>query len=358
MMTTRKRTQWTGWLVLPTIVLLAGSTIRADEDGRAAPRPSGWASAAMHLLTAGDDGYWIGIMGAPIDPLLKTHLRIESGVVVQHVVPDSPADKAKIKASDILLKFGDADISDVLGLAKAVGENEGKEVKITLLREGKERTVSVTPAKQPERWPVPSTPHPVDWRKFQDWMKKLEKGQLPEYPLDMWFVQPGVVLPKEWKDLQRGMPFSIKRALRLPKNTSVTVTKTEEGPAKIVVKKDGETWEVNEDELDKLPEGVREIVKGVLGGGFSFSIPGQGGGEFRFEWPDRPSKHGLRPAPKPDAEEEAGAESGEAPAEEQSDALRKKFDDMNRRMREREKEIEHEMEKMRKEIDRLKKTKV
>jgi hypothetical protein len=309
-------------------------------------------------MAAGDGGYWIGVMGAPIDPLLKTHLKIESGVVVQHVVPDSPAAKAEIKENDILLKFGDAQINDVMGLANAVTESEDKEVKVTLLREGKEKTVAVTPAKRPTRMPIPAMPQPADWQKFQDWMKKLERGELPEHPLNMWFVQPGVVLPKEWKDWYRGMPGAPRALHRLPNNTSVTVTKSDEGPAKIVVKKDGDTWEVNEDELDTLPEDVREIAKGVLGGGYSFSMPGRGGGAFRFEWPNRPFKRGLRPAPKPDAQKEAEAEHGEGPIEEKSDAVRKKLDEMNRRIQEKEKEIQREMEKMRKEIDRLKKTEV
>jgi len=314
----------------------------------------------MHMMTAGDGEYWIGIMGAPIDPLLKTHLKIDSGVVVQHVVLDSPADKAKIKENDILLKFGDAEIGDVLGLAEAVTENEDKEANVTLLREGKEKTVAVTPAKRPTRMPIPAMPQPADWRKFQEWMKKLEKGELPEDPFNMWFVQPGVVLPKEWKDLYRGVPGPPRTLHRLPKNTSVTVTKSEEGPAKIVVKKDGETWEVNEDELDTLPEDVREIVKGVLGSGFSFSMPGRGGGAFRFNWGDRPFRYRLRSAPEPGDEEEAEAEAepSDTPDDKKLEAHRKKLDEMNRRIREKEKEIQREMEKMRQEIDRLKKTEV
>ena len=347
-----------GWLVLPTVLLFFGAPICADEEGRWAPYPREWPPIAVHMVMAGDGGYWIGIMGAPIDPLLKTHLKIESGVVVQQVVPDSPADEAGINEDDILLKFGNAAINDVLGLAEAVTGNENKEVKVTLLREGKEKTIAVTPAKRPTSMPIPPVPQPADWRRFQEWMKKIEKGELPEDPFSKWFAQPGVVLPKEWKDWQRGVLGPPKILHRLPKNTSVAVTKSDEGPARIVVKKDGETWEVNEDELDKLPDNVREIVKGVLGGGFSFSMPGRGGGAFRFDWGDRPFRHRMRPSPKPGDEGQAEAESSDTPAEEKSDAVRKKLDEMNRRIREKEKEIQREMEKMRQEIDNLKKTEV
>lgn len=357
-MKARKGTLWTGWLVLPTVVLLAGATIRADEEGRRALGPREWPIAAMRVLAAGEGGYWIGIIGAPIDPLLNTHLKIESGVVVQHVMPDSPANKAEIKENDILLKFGDAEIGDVEGLVEAVAENEDKKVNVTLLREGKKQTVAVTPAKRPDTLPIPPMPRPGDWQKFQDWMKKLQEGDVPHDPLNMLFVQPGVVLPKGWKEVYRDLLGPHKALHHLPKNTSVTVTKSDEGPAKIVVKKDGKTWEITEGELDTLPEDVRGIVDGVLGGGFSFTMPGRSGGAFRFDRGERPFRYRMRPARKPDVEEEAEADAGDASHDKRLETHRKKLEEMNRRLREKEKEIQREMEKMRQEIDKLKKTEV
>ena len=83
----------------------------------------------------------------------------------------------------------------------------------------------------------------------------------------MFFVQPGVVVPKELKERRIELFTSPPDGLRLPKDTRITVTRQHEGPAKIIVEKDGQKWEVTEDEMDKLPEDVRPAVKGMLGGG-------------------------------------------------------------------------------------------
>jgi len=46
----------------------------------------------------------------------------------------------------------------------------------------------------------------------------------------------------------------------------IAVTKTGNEPARISVKKDGQTWEVTEKELDKLPPDIRPHVERMLGG--------------------------------------------------------------------------------------------
>ena len=323
---------------------------------------------AMRVAAAKASDYWIGIMGTPVDPLLKSHLKLDAGVVVQQVVPDSPADKAGIREGDILLRFNDAQIRDVLGLAEAVAKNQDKEAKITLLREGKEQTLAITPARRPEPLPVPPAPRPMDWARFREWMQKLERGEIPEDPFEMWFVQPGFVLPKQWKDWHWGMPGSPKATVRLPENTSVTITKPEKGPAKIVVNKDGKTWEVTEDQMDTLPEDVQQIVKDLLGSGFAIVLPGHGDAAMWFDWQRRPFKRRLRPAPSPDEpqqeaehQEQAGQReqaAGGGPDRGRVDAVRKKLDALMERFRQRQEEMERELEKMRQQLDRLKKTEV
>jgi hypothetical protein len=354
-MQTRKWTEWTSWLVLPAVFLFVGTVTGAAENGRRVPNRAVW----VHQVTVpGEQGYWIGIMGGSIDPLLKKHLQIDAGVVVQHVVPDSPANKAGIQEDDILLKFGDEKVADVRRLAEIISGNEGKEAKVTLVREGQEQTVAVTPEKRPDTVPMPPLPQATDWKKFKEWMEKLQKGETGEDPLRMRFMHPGIVMPKEWEDWS-SPPFRPHRFhLVLPKNTSITITKEEEGPAKIVVKKDDKTWEVTEDKLDELPEEVRQIVSGVLGRGVRFLIPGAG--DFRFEWDGQRFGRPIRPLPKrgPDAEDGGDEEPGGAVADDQLDAVLKKLDEMNQRFRQREQEMQREMERLRKEVESLKKKEV
>ena len=53
--------------------------------------------------------HWIGILGGPVTDELRAQIDIpaDQGVLVRQVVPDSPADKAGLKAFDILLKAND-----------------------------------------------------------------------------------------------------------------------------------------------------------------------------------------------------------------------------------------------------------
>lgn len=355
-MPTHKWTQWAGWLVLPAVLLFAGAVTCDADDGHRAPNRVAWVYEVAH---ADAGGYWIGVMGAPVDPLLQKHLKIDAGIVIQHVVPDSPADKAGIKEDDILLKFADAEVRDVMELAKVIADTGDKESKVVIVHEGKEKTVTVTPAERPDTMPMPLIPPATDLKELKDWMEKLQKGELGEHPLRMWSMQPGVVIPKEWKDFHLPNP---SRPLQLqffpPKNTSVTITRAEEGPAKIVVKKDGKTWEVNEDELDKLPDDVRQIVKGMLGRRPAIAFPG---GNLRLDWNGKRFKQPIPLAPKQlktIPEEERDKKTKEPPAGQDLGTVLKKLDEMNKRLREREKETQREMDKLRQEVERLKKTEV
>jgi membrane-associated protease RseP (regulator of RpoE activity) len=353
----RKWTEWTNWLALPAVLLFIGATTCAADDGHRALNRVAWAYPVAH---AGDGEYWIGVMGAPVDPLLRKHLKIDVGVVIQHVVPDSPADKAGIEEDDILLKFDDEEVGDVTGLAKAIAGNEGKKAKITLLREGEEKTVSVTPAERPDTLPMPPIPHATDLKEFKDWMEKLQKGELGEHPLRLWSMQPGVVIPKDWKGFHVPHPSRrLQLHFHFPKNTSVAISRAEDGPAKIVVKRGGKTWEVTEDELDKLPEDMRRIVDGMLGRRLGLTIPG--GGELRLDWNGSRFMHPIPLKPKQlktIPKEEADKEAEKPAADGDTGAILKRLDEMNKRLREREKEAQREMEKLRQEVERLKKTEV
>lgn len=88
---------------------------------------------------------WLGIQGEDVGDDLRAQLDLAGGVLVADVAPGSPAEKAGLKKSDVVLKLDgkavkDADgLSDFLGAAKA-----GQEVAVTVLRKGKEQTLKVT----------------------------------------------------------------------------------------------------------------------------------------------------------------------------------------------------------------------
>ncbi|MBP87483.1 MAG: hypothetical protein CMJ64_12285 [Planctomycetaceae bacterium] len=185
--------------------------------------------------------YWIGVHAIPIDDVLKSHLQLEDRLIVSHVVSDSPAEEAGLKQHDILLKFSDAKISSLDDLMAAVKAAETSETRITILRGGKEKTLSLTPTERPATIAEFPIDRPFRWRRLDDWMDAN----------DAWrrfrVVGPGVFLDR--------------RAEELPDGVTINITKENDEPAKITVKRGEDSWDITEDSLDKLPDDLRERVE-------------------------------------------------------------------------------------------------
>lgn len=90
---------------------------------------------------------WIGVTLQGLTPELAEHFGIEddSGVLISAVTPGDPADKAGIKAGDILVEFNGKAIEEMGQLPRTVAITpKGTKVKVKLLREGKEVVLFVT----------------------------------------------------------------------------------------------------------------------------------------------------------------------------------------------------------------------
>ena len=83
--------------------------------------------------------------------MLRTHLQLadDVGVVVDDVVPDSPAEKAGLRKHDVLIEVDGEQITDMTVLQKAVAASDGKPVELKLIRLAKEMTMAVTPEERP-----------------------------------------------------------------------------------------------------------------------------------------------------------------------------------------------------------------
>ncbi len=92
----------------------------------------------------------IGIKLAPLDPKLARQFGVKpgtKGVLVEQVVPGSPADKAGLKAGDVITSFAGEKISDHSSFRLKVATSEvAHPYEIGFIREGKEQTASITPA--------------------------------------------------------------------------------------------------------------------------------------------------------------------------------------------------------------------
>jgi hypothetical protein len=104
--------------------------------------------------SATEVGPYLGVGVEPLHPAFSAHLPGSllggQGVLVSTVAKDSPADKAGIKAHDILAAYGDQKLFSPNQMVKLVrADKPGKEVKLQLVREGKLLVVPVTLGDQP-----------------------------------------------------------------------------------------------------------------------------------------------------------------------------------------------------------------
>ncbi|RMH61529.1 MAG: DegQ family serine endoprotease [Calditrichaeota bacterium] len=99
------------------------------------------------LLTQGKVSRgWLGVYIQSVSPELAKALGLEKprGVIITSVQKDSPAEKAGLKAEDVILKFNGKDVDNSVTLSTWVaGSSPGEKVKLTILRDGDEKTITV-----------------------------------------------------------------------------------------------------------------------------------------------------------------------------------------------------------------------
>ncbi len=96
---------------------------------------------------------WLGVRIQQVSPDLaeSVGLKEASGAMVAGVNDDGPADKAKLKSGDIILKFNDQAVKEMRSLPLIVAQTEiGKEVPVTIWRDGKEVSLKVRVGELPE----------------------------------------------------------------------------------------------------------------------------------------------------------------------------------------------------------------
>ncbi|MFV0392808.1 MAG: S1C family serine protease [Coprobacillaceae bacterium] len=94
----------------------------------------------------------VGIQGMSISGLSKYELRhynidtdVDDGIYVATVQKDSAADKAGIEKGDVIVKFGDVDITTYKSfLTELYSKKPGETVKVVVNRDGTEQTIDVT----------------------------------------------------------------------------------------------------------------------------------------------------------------------------------------------------------------------
>ena len=96
---------------------------------------------------------WLGVYIQSLDGAMAEAFNLEdaSGAIVNEVMDDSPAKEAGIKAKDIILQVDEHKITSSDELSRIIASYKpGSKVDIKLLRDGKQKTVTVKLAKRPD----------------------------------------------------------------------------------------------------------------------------------------------------------------------------------------------------------------
>jgi serine protease Do len=103
---------------------------------------------ASALMTHGKvERGWLGVSIRNLTPELAkaAHVETLTGSLIVEVVKEGPAEKAGLKKNDVVITYGDEEIPDSATLRNDVAQTPvGREVKLTILREGKKEHVTVT----------------------------------------------------------------------------------------------------------------------------------------------------------------------------------------------------------------------
>lgn len=111
---------------------------------------------------------WLGITFQPLSPALAGYWKLDAtgGAIVSGVIEGSPAQKAGMKAGDIIVEIGGetvdvSDESEASSLTRLVAKYPvGTEVDVTVLRQGKRKKLEVDLGATP---PVEAKQHESEW---------------------------------------------------------------------------------------------------------------------------------------------------------------------------------------------------
>ena len=216
------------WIALGWVGVAAPITIAWGQEAAPVPAPPSNASPfRLTLKSAGDveggsvlgliaddaqeatatteelptSDYYIGVALGELPEVAKTHLKLDHGLVIDDVIADSPAAKAEFKVQDILIRADEQDIAQSADIIKAVDKAKQREMRVIVLRDGKELTLKVTPTKRPG--PEPSEVRKVETletrvpesaiKRIEEALRELKGADGATRALELYFPRAGVV---------------------------------------------------------------------------------------------------------------------------------------------------------------------
>jgi serine protease Do len=94
---------------------------------------------------------WLGIVIQEVTPDMAEAVGVKEGVIIAQVMPSSPAEKAGLKVGDAVIAIDGEKVSSVRDLQLRVMKTPpGKELTLTVIRNGKEENIKVRVEAMPE----------------------------------------------------------------------------------------------------------------------------------------------------------------------------------------------------------------
>ena len=189
---------------------MAVRVLALDEAGAKLDEAQG-KMEALELM--GEGGGWLGVKIQEVTPENVKELRLpaERGVLLAEIVPDSPAAKAGLKAKDVITEVGGQRVEGTAQFQRMIHETPpGRTVQLTVLRDGKAQTISVTLGKTGGHGRVRM--HPGPWGpsgEFTFHMPNIPKiPAMPEWGHEGFFAsRPRLGIDAEDLDGQLGTYF-------------------------------------------------------------------------------------------------------------------------------------------------------
>ena len=94
---------------------------------------------------------WIGIHMQDLSEQLADYFKVKDGILISEVEKGSPAEKAGLFAGDVITNFGDEKIEEISDLYDELEDREeGDKVNMMVMRQGKEKQVTIELGKMEE----------------------------------------------------------------------------------------------------------------------------------------------------------------------------------------------------------------
>lgn len=134
-------------LVVAVVVVVGLGATRAYTSSDRSAHQKHKAMAEVFALAG--EGYRLGVVLSEINPHLRDDLNVESGVLVDEVLPGSAAEKAGLKDGDIIVSIDGKKVESEKDIRRTMRNlDDPKPVSLDVVRDGKPLKLTVTPEKR------------------------------------------------------------------------------------------------------------------------------------------------------------------------------------------------------------------